>query len=184
VYPAPADSESQDPPTVSNLNLQPGRDQANLVTVAVGDGGRVRLYTQTASVHLVADLAGYYSPTGDHGFVPIEPTRVVDTRSGLGSAGALTAGQARRVTLSAVPAGAAAAVMNVTGVAPSGKTNVRVFPPTADGSVPLVSTLNLVQGRTDPNLAVVRLGPARDVSVYSQTADLHLVLDVAGYFRR
>ena len=84
VYPAPAASEDQSPPVVSNLNVYGGRDQPNLVTVAVGDGGRVRFYTQTAGLNLVADLAGYYAPSGSHGYVPLTPTRIADTRSALG----------------------------------------------------------------------------------------------------
>jgi hypothetical protein len=74
--------------------------------------------------------------------------------------------------------------MNVTGVIPDGTTNLRVFPPAPDGRVPLVSNLNLVAGRTEPNLAVVRLGTGRVMSFYSESARLDLVVDVAGYYRR
>ena len=186
VYPRPADSEWQEPPTVSNLNLRAGRDQPNLVTVMVGDGGRVRFYTQSATVHLVADLAGYYSPTGDHGYVPLAPTRIADSRSALGLA-QLTPGVTRSLQVTGVagvPADAAAAVLNVTAVGPSSFSNVRVFPANTTGTVPLVSNLNVVAGRDEPNLVLVRLGEGGRVSFYSQSARLHTVVDVAGYFRR
>lgn len=188
VYPTPAASEDQAPPTVSNLNLVPGRDQPNLVTVTVGDGGRVRFYTQTAGLDLVADLAGYYSPTGDHGYVPLSPTRIADTRNGVGFPRArLQAGVTSHLTVggvAGVPTSAAAVVLNVTAVQPGRLSNVRVFPTPATPSVPLVSNLNIMPGRDEPNMVIVRLGDQGRVSVYSQTAQLDMVVDLGGYFAR
>lgn len=188
VYPTPAASEDQAPPTVSNLNLVPGRDQPNLVTVTVGDGGRVRFYTQTAGLDLVADLAGYYSPTGDHGYVPLSPTRIADTRNGVGFPRArLQAGVTSHLTVggvAGVPTSAAAVVLNVTAVQPGWLSNVRVFPTPATPSVPLVSNLNIMPGRDEPNMVIVRLGDQGRVSVYSQTAQLDMVVDLGGYFAR
>lgn len=188
VYPTPAGSESQAPPTVSNLNLAPGRDQPNLVTVTVGDGGRVRFYTQSARLDLVADLAGYYAPTGDHGYVPLSPTRIADTRSGVGFPRApLRAGVTSYLTIggvAGVPTSAAAVVLNVTAVRPNWLSNVRVFPTPATPSVPLVSNLNVIPGRDEPNMVIVRLGDQGRVSVYSQTAQLDMVIDLGGYFAR
>lgn len=186
VYPAPAPGESQSPPTVSNLNVVAGRDQPNLVTVAIGDGGRVRFYTQTAELDLVADLAGYYSPTGAYGFVALEPTRIADTRDGTGLlSGPLGVGATANLSVTGVagvPADAAAVVLNVTAVAPQAMTNVRVFPTDPAGIVPHVSNLNVVAGRTEANLVIVRVGDSGRVSFYTQTAALHAVVDVAGYF--
>lgn len=186
VYPAPAASESQDPPTVSNLNIVPGRDQPNLVTVLVGDGGKVRFYAPNANVFLVADLAGYYAPTGSDGFVPVSPTRIADTRVPVGlPGGRVQPGQVRTLAVSGtalVPADATAVALNVTAVLPGGKSNLRVFP-VRDGSVPLVSNLNVVAGRNEPNMVLVPVGTGGGVSFYSQTADLNLVVDVAGFFR-
>jgi len=188
VYPAPAASEDQSPPVVSNLNVYGGRDQPNLVTVAVGDGGRVRFYTQTAGLNLVADLAGYYAPSGSHGYVPLTPTRIADTRSALGiTGGALQPGVPAALTVAGragVPADAAAAVLNVTAVRPDRLSNLRIYPASAGGAVPLVSNLNVVAGRDEPNLVIARLGTGGAVSVFSQTARTGVVVDVAGYFRR
>ncbi|MDO8119974.1 S8 family serine peptidase [Isoptericola sp. b490] len=186
VYPTPAASESQDPPTVSNLNVYARQDQPNLVTVAVGDGGRVRFYTQSADVHLIADLAGYYSAHGTTGFVPVDPSRIADTRRGTGIAHQLQPGAVVDLAVAGrggIAPDAEAAVLNVTAVNPGGSTNVRVFP-AGTAQVPTVSTLNVVAHRDQPNLAVPRLGPGGGVSVYSQTAPLDLVVDVAGYFTR
>ena len=48
-----------------------GQTAANLVTVAVGAGGRVRLRNSLGSLHLIADLAGYYAPGAPGRFVPV-----------------------------------------------------------------------------------------------------------------
>ncbi|WP_199423569.1 S8 family serine peptidase [Actinotalea solisilvae] len=185
VYPTPAASEDQEPPFVSNLNLEPGRDQPNLVTVPVGDGGRVRLYTQSADVSLIADLAGYYAPTGDHGFHPLEPARIVWSGGGIGLPGPLQPGVTVHAAVAGqggVPSSATAAVLNVTAVYPQGVSNVRVFPRRTPTVVPFVSNLNPVFARDEPNLAIVRLGDAGQVSVFSESARTNLIMDVAGYF--
>ena len=73
VYPTPEPFRNDWRPEVSNLNLMPGRDQPNLVTVKVGWNGKVRFYVHNTSMFLVADLAGYYSPTGANGYTAINP---------------------------------------------------------------------------------------------------------------
>ena len=54
-------------PVVSNLNVTAGQTQANLVTVKVGTGGSVSMYTD-GGTHLLVDVFGYYAPaTGTAG---------------------------------------------------------------------------------------------------------------------
>ncbi|MBB2923644.1 S8 family serine peptidase [Cellulomonas cellasea] len=187
VYPAPAASEDQTPLFVSNLNLEPGRDQANLVTVRVGDGGRIRLFTYSADVHLVADLAGWYSPTGELGFVPLEPERIADSRTGLGVARRLRAGQPVELAVAGtagVPGTAVAAALTVTASNPAGPTHVRAFPVTSPATLPDISTLNLVPRRDEANATIARLGVGGRVGLYTHSADTDLVVDVSGYFTR
>lgn len=48
-------------PTASNLNFSAGQTLPNLVTVKVGDGGRVSITNSSpGTVHLIADVEGYY----------------------------------------------------------------------------------------------------------------------------
>jgi hypothetical protein len=185
VYPAPGAEEDQAPPVVSNVNLRPGRDQPNLVTVRVGDGGKVRFYTPAASVDVIADLVGYYSATGDNGFVPLSPTRAIDTRINLGIAGYLHAGSttnARLAGVGPVPADATAIVLNVIGVHPNNQTHVRIWPTTSPNTLPNVSTLNLVAGRDEANLTIQPPGVGGQISFYPHSADMNLVADISGYF--
>lgn len=185
VYPTPPGYESDVPPTVSNLNLLPGRDQPNLVTVRVGDGGRVRFFVAHSSLDLVADLAGYYAPTGSQGFTAVDPVRLADTRRGLGlPGGALQPRAPRDLTVvgGPVPAGATGVVLNVTAAMPSGPTFLRVSPASA-AAPPLVSNLNVVPGRNEANAVVVRVGDAGAVTFYSDAAAVDAVVDLGGFFR-
>lgn len=186
VFPSPEPFYGDYLPSVSNLNLMPGRDQPNLVTVKVGWGGKVRFYSHASDVMLVADIAGYYSPTGDNGFTAMDPVRLADTRTGLGlPGGRMYPEQTRTLAVAGVrgiPSDATAAVFNVTGARPSYLTVIRVFP-AGPGPAPSISNLNLIPGRDDPNMVISRIGQGGGVSFYSHSAVTDLVVDVGGYFR-
>jgi Tol biopolymer transport system component len=185
VYPTPTDNGQ--PPVVSNLNLRAGQTTPNLVTVAVGAGGKVRLANAAGSVNLLADLAGYYSASSSGRYVPVVPTRFLDTRSGIGSAATTVgAGQFADLKLAGtrgVPANALAAVLNLTATSVSAPTDVRAYPkPASGGNPPTVSNLNLVRGATRANLAIVKPGDDGRVRVRNEGGSLHLIADLAGYF--
>lgn len=182
VYPTPADDAF---PVVSNLNVGPKQDLANLVTVAVPASGKVRLRNQSGSLDLIADIAGYYSAGSASRFVPVAPLRFLDTRSGIGAAPiTTTAGGFVALQVAGtrgVPAGATAVVMNVTGTGVTAATDVRAYPSTA-ATVPTVSNLNLGGGdSTRANLAIVKVGTDGRVRIRNQSGELNLISDVAGY---
>ena len=180
-YPTPADAAV---PTVSNLNPRAGQTVANLVTVAVGQGGSVRLRNDVGTVDLLADVAGYYAASAGGRFVPVAPVRFLDTRTGTGAAPiSTTAGgfvDLRVAGVRGVPAGATAAVLNLTGTAVSAATVVRAYPSGA-AAVPQVSNLNLLAGSTRANLSVVRIGDQGRVRIRNDRGALQLIGDLAGY---
>ena len=179
VYPTPAGAAAV--PTVSNLNVVAGTTVANLVTVRVGAGGRVRLRNASGELHLIGDLAGYFTSAGGSSLAGRTPTRLLDTRV---AGGALRAGEVRRlrvVGVAGVPAGATAVVLNVTGVGATARTDVRVYP-TRAGAPPLVSNLNPVPGRATAAAVVVRVGADGTVSLRNSAGSLHLVVDLAGSY--
>lgn len=116
-------------PNVANLNTRPGDTRPNHVTATVGAGGQVSMYNAAGNTHLVFDLAGYYSPTGDVGLVPLNPPgRAMDTRI---AGGAFGPGESRALSLAGetigrtpIPESARAVVLNVT-VTPNGRPGVR-----------------------------------------------------------
>jgi hypothetical protein len=191
-------------PNASNLNFAAQTVTPNLVTVTLGQGGGVVIYNAAGTVNVVADVEGYFAPPGSPtvagGFHPIPPGRVCDTRSTtLGTSackthGALIAGSPMLVTVTTggqIPGGgtAAAAVLNVTGVAGTAGTFVSVYPPASNGNcgAPGVSTLNIVAGAVQANRVMVGLGtgpsgPDSAVCVFASAGKINVLLDANGWF--
>ncbi|TAL19770.1 MAG: hypothetical protein EPN99_09995, partial [Frankiales bacterium] len=178
-------------PVVSNLNAAANVTVPNLVTVPLGTGGAITLRNNAGSVHLIADLAGWYAPQSGDGFAPIGPGRLLDTREGSGPVGPggvldlQVTGELQQTdggTVS-VPADATAVVLNVTGTggtAPS--TDVRAYPRPATAAVPDSSNLNLSRGQTAASLVVVAVGEAGQVRLRNNAGQVHLLADVVGYY--
>ncbi|MFD5325431.1 FlgD immunoglobulin-like domain containing protein [Streptomyces sp. NPDC127092] len=179
VYPAGTTRTS-----ASNLNVVAGQTVPNLVVVPVKDG-KVTFYNKSGSLDLLADVAGYYTTDGAGSrFRPVTPSRVMDTRSGVGVPKAKV-GAGGTVTLTVagqgeVPAtNVTAVVMNVTATNATAGTFVSVYP--AGTTRTSASNLNVVAGQTVPNLVIV---PVQDgkVTFYNKSGSLDLLADVAGYY--
>ena len=186
-YPTPVVLSSV--PLVSNLNLDRGITRANLVTVPVGSKGRVRLRNQAGSVHLLADLAGFYSPGAAAAFTAADPVRILDTRSALGTPGTARLGGGEVLDLdvtggnSPVPAGASAVALTVTAVSATTSTDVRVYPtPVGVSAPPVVSSINVRPGPPVPNVVIVKVGANRQVRLRNEAGAVHLLADVAGWY--
>ena len=183
VYPTPVTTGPA--PGVSNLNLRLGVTRANLVTVPVGNLGRVRLRNSSGSVHLLADLAGWYAPGAATSFRAVDPVRVLDTRSGLGGTAVGPGGTLDLPVTgtAAVPVGATAVALTVTAVGATASLDVRAYPGGGDPSVvPQVSSLNASSPAPVPNLVIVRVGRDGTVRLRSGGGSTHLLADVAGYY--
>ena len=133
---------------------------------------------------LIADLAGYYSPSAPGRFVPVAPARFLDTRSGVGAAPIPTTADGvadlKVAGARGVPMNATAAVLNLTGTGVSATTDVRAFPFGA-GTVPTVSNLNLTAGATRANLTIVKTGSDGRIRVRNGAGSVNLIGDLAGY---
>lgn len=192
-------------PDVSNLNFTQNQPAvANLVTVKVGDGGKVNLHVVTdtnpnGKVNLIADIAGYYvggNATQPGTFVPLTPKRILDSRDGTGMVDKLAIDKkARRLNnfetivfdvvgklTGETPASVGAAVMNVTVANPTASGYVIVYP---DGTPrPNVSNVNFAKWQSVPNLVTVRTGANGKVDFYTFSAgQTDIIADIAGYYR-
>ena len=172
-------------PNASDLNWSIGATVPNFVVVPVVDG-KINLYNGGAgSVHLVADLAGYYSLAGDD-YTATDPSRVIDTRNGTGTAHAVPVqpGQIVKLNLStAFPGvtGIDAATFNVTVTQPSKSGYLTVYPDGA--SRPTASNLNWVAGQTTANSATV-VNQNGTIDFYNNSSGtIQLIVDTFGYYR-
>jgi hypothetical protein len=162
-------------PEASNLNFMTGQTTPNLVMAKPGVDNKVCFYT-SANVQLIADVTGWMTS----GFVPSPvPVRVLSTRDGVG------AGKAKMprnglvsFTLPSAPAGASAAVLNVTVTNPRDAGFVTVFP--CGQATPSASNLNFSAGQTIPNLVVVRPGLSNTVC-FTGSSETDLLADLSGW---
>jgi alpha-tubulin suppressor-like RCC1 family protein len=162
-------------PNASTLNYGAGASVAAGAIVGLGSNGRICVYSPTQT-HVLVDVSGYF-PAGAP-YSPLMPVRAVDTRTGQ----AVPSGWALSVVIGGsygVPASAAAVVVNVTATQPVGGGHLRVYP--CGQAVPNASTLNYGAGASVANSAIVALGTAGKVCVYTPTTT-HIIVDVTGYF--
>lgn len=150
-------------PNASNLNYTAGQTVANQAVVKLASDGKIALAnTSSGSVALIADVAGYClagQASSPGTFTSLAPSRVLDTRAGIGAAGPVRANDAITVQIAGrggVPAsGVSAVVLNITVTEARSFGFVTAYP--ARTSRPNASNLNYSTGQTVPNLAVVKL---------------------------
>jgi hypothetical protein len=144
--------------------------------------GKVTVFNSAGCTHVAIDVVGYARGTGN-GFTPVSPSRIKDTRSGLGGPlGAIGPGAIHtlRVVGTGVPAGVDSVVLNVTAVDPTSQGYLTVYP--ADQAQPNSSNLNFIAGRVIPNLVISKVSASGDVNIYNAFGSTHVVADVYGYF--
>jgi hypothetical protein len=171
----------QSRPEASNLNYAAGQTIPNLVIAKPGAGGKVCIYSY-ATIDVLADVSGFF-PAGS-AFTPISnPTRVLDTRNGVGvPVRALGAGSTLELQVTGVagvPSDAAAVVLNMTAVNAQAPGFATVFP--CGQSRPEASNLNYAAGQTIPNLVIAKPGAGGKVCIYSY-ATIDVLADVSGFF--
>jgi hypothetical protein len=129
----------------------------------------------------LSSLVGQAAATTVGGtYHPLQPARILDTRSGgtpLGPGAQLTVQVAG---LGGVPNGAAAVALNVTATNTTAPSYLTVFP--AGVARPVASNLNWVPGQTVPNLVEVALSNAGQVTVYNSAGSVDVIFDVAGFY--
>ena len=182
VYPCDAPK-----PLASNLNYVAGDIVANTVLSRIGGDGKVCLFT-LASSDLLVDVSGFFPTTTS--LAPLAaPARVLDTRGdgetvdgqhqATGRIRPRTPYELPIASRVGVPESAAAAVLNVTAVNPSGGGFLTVYP--CGGAVPQASNLNYLAGDIIPNAVIARIGNQGRICVFSNT-ETDVIVDVAGFF--
>ena len=178
-------------PVTSNLSVGSSAPLPNLVIVPLGAGGTVSFFNYAGSVDLLADIAGYYSPTSASGYNPVSRCRVFDTRGRAGTCPSAPAavdkmvgpGQTRTVKIAGVggvPASVTAVVLNGTAQNATAGTYVTVFP--GGTALPVVSNLNVNSSAAVPNLVVVPVGAGGTISFTNYAGSVDLLADLAGYY--
>jgi hypothetical protein len=130
----------------------------------------------------VASLGGASSGTASV-VVPLDPVRILDTRSGVGApAGPLGPGD--EITLAVggvagVPANATAVMVNLTATQAASPGYVTAYPEGAER--PEASVINYTPGADVANMITATLGGTGGLRLLSGDGTVHLVADVAAY---
>ncbi|GAA1970817.1 hypothetical protein GCM10009817_08390 [Terrabacter lapilli] len=153
-----------------------------LVEARVGTNASVTIHS-SAQTDVLVDVVGWLPTGADQ--VPVGPTRVLDSQTGLGlPVGRVAAGQAPVVPVvgrAGVPAsGVRAAVLTVTVVSPTAGGYVTAYP--SGSSEPAYATVKYASGRPVTNTVVVPVGLDGAVRVKTSAA-AYLKVDVQGYVR-
>ncbi|MDH6136407.1 PKD repeat protein [Kitasatospora sp. MAA4] len=189
---APTDSSfltaypsGQSRPTTSNSNFVAGQDAAHLVTVPIGADGSIKIYNNSGTVDLVADVVGYYTPAPvsypvvpRDRFTSVTPTRVLDTRIGQGTGTAAKIGPSGSVHFKlpaqlGLPANVDAVVLNLTAT----DADQASFLATSAGG----SSLNFRAGETAANQVIVPL-EGGEVWINNANGNTDAVADLVGYY--
>jgi len=161
---------------VDTTGLAPGQFTTFVVCATTTKGGPGSPFTVTVPV-----IPGST-------YFPLSPGRVLDTRDGTGTGGAVNpigAGGTIDVAVTnrvGVPAtGVTAVALNVAATNATGPPSYLTVWPTGQ-SRPLASNLNFVPGVSVPNLVIARVGIDGKVSLYNNLGSVNVVADVQGYF--
>jgi len=180
-------------PSAASLQVTAGRTASNRVVVPLR-GGSISIYNGTRSrVQLVADVNGVVSGRSNRdeaeaGITPLAPTRLLDTRSGLGDITGPVVSDVPAVltvagrggvppTASLIPA--TAVVATVTVVAPTTDGTLTVFPTGIER--PAAADLTFRRDQTVTNLVVTKLGPDGSIALEISAGQAQIVVDIFGY---
>jgi hypothetical protein len=180
-----------DNPETSSLNFPLGDTRANGITVRLAnDGSLSAIYIAAAgkTAHVLFDVTGYYvEDESGAKFYPLDPGRVLDSRSGVGLSSTFKTGIGRTLTVRG-SVGVPTAAIAVTG-------NLTVTQQTAGGFLamtqattndPSTSTLSFPIADTRANGVTGPLSGSGTVGLTYRTSQAskttHVLLDINGYF--
>jgi GH25 family lysozyme M1 (1,4-beta-N-acetylmuramidase) len=167
-------------PLTTAINFSRGLSTTGLLVTPVDAARRATVNVYGGSGHVVLDAVGYYTKaTGEGGhWVPLAPSRIVDSRSGTGVAAGPQSGEVEVTLPEAVPADARGVVLNVSVVDPEHPGYLRVAPA---GSAATTTALNYTDIQSSTGL-VMTASTDRKVTVSLHGGAAQLVVDLIGYY--
>ncbi|MBR7832243.1 hypothetical protein KDL01_03175 [Actinospica durhamensis] len=185
-------------PITSNVNYAKNKNVPNLVVVPVGKNGLIDFYNNSSgSTGIVADIQGYFTDANADAYFPVTPTRIIDTRKGIGTGkiARIPANGTIYVTVSGIKGGvipfdAAAVAVNLTAVDathPGVITAYSTSNPSGTGPIPSASNLNYAAGAASANAAIVPISfespTIGQIAIHNSGAGpVDIIADASGYF--
>lgn len=148
-----------------------------------GAGVAAPPFSTTVTVRRPADppVVAAVPLVANGGYVPVSPTRLVDTRTTFQSLGAGQRADLAVLGAAGVPSsGVTAVVLNITAVGATTVSHLRAWP--AGSPMPNASVLNMSAGRTAASLVTVGIGGEGKISLFNAAGNTHYLVDVLGYY--
>lgn len=179
-------------PKITSLTYSPATQVASLVAdVSLSSAGKFDVANiGTSSADIIGDIQGYYTTdkTGEV-YHTVNPTRLLDTRIGLGSPdgttdiGAMTSNgtdilsDTAQITTATNPT--LALMLTVANQTTGGQINA--YP--TGGTQPGTSNINWAGNQPTANMALIRTGTSGDITLLNtSTGTTDLIIDCNGYF--
>jgi len=155
--------------------------------LAVSPDGTIQIQAET-QIRLFLDVQGYYTANTDGtaagGFVPMNGTRIVDTREGRGAPQATVAsGKSIDVQVAGttgVPSDASGAIINMIAVNRANSTGYLTPYPT--GSARPANSFNYAAAVPTSMQAQVQLSASGQITIFNANSTTDIVVEVQGYF--
>jgi hypothetical protein len=164
------------PPDVSNVNYLAGDTVASAAFVPVAADGTICVQSMNP-VDVVVDLTGAFETDGDLRFVPTDPTRMLDTRTGTGG-WAPYQGAGQVLDVDVVPPDARAVTGTITLVEPLRAGWLKAYP---CGPEPSTSAVNAGTETVFANAVTVGVDAGGAICLKALSAT-HALFDVTGWW--
>lgn len=177
-------------PAVTNMRItQTNAPDSNTALVRLSSDGKFSVYVSHGATDVIIDVQGYTRAGGSAlgGLQAITATRIVDSRSGIGTATApLPAGGYRDIQVggvAGVPTNAESVFVNVISLGATRDGYLKLFPPSLDGSA-AAPAARYAAGSTSATGLIAQLDSAGRVRVqnYVSGSTTDVVIDIQGYF--
>lgn len=166
---------SDDVPLVATVNHGADEVIGGTAFVPVDDDGLMCVFVKSGA-HVTVDLTGTFSADGDLVYVPVAPTRTVDTRDGTGGWSPIHGG-GQTVDAAVAPAAAEAVSGTLTIVEPLRPGHLRAW---GCGELPATANVNAGSGRVLANSVTTGVDAGR-LCVFARSATT-TVFDTTGWW--
>lgn len=167
-------------PATSSLDYRAGVNTADYAVVPVGADGKIDITNQSAgSTDVIADVSGYFSASGGSSYLPVTPTRSLDTRT-LPDGTVCADCAAQDDVLTSTAGSATAYAVTVTAIAPTANGVATVYP--AGSPLPTASNINWLAGETLANSVYATPSPSGFYVYNGSSGTVNFTIDEYGYF--
>lgn len=163
-------------PEVSNVNFSPGESVAGGAFVPTSENNTICVFSNV-SVDVVVDLTGTFATGAGLAFVPAAPTRMLDTRLGVGGWSPIQ-GAGQTLDFRVAPPGARAVTGTLTMVRPLRRGYITGY---GCSGLPTTSSLNALPGTVLANSITTGVSDTGRLCVYSLQATQTL-FDTTGWW--